>query len=69
MRPLLKILRPVDWFIAGYELLMVLSAVVFSSRINNYTMVILRHGAALAVVVAIRWLAVKHPKKYGSNTI
>ena len=64
MKTLLNILRPVDWFIAGYELLMVLAAVVFNHNISNYQIVILRHAAVLTTIVVIRWLTVKYPKKY-----
>jgi len=64
MKSLAKILRPVDIFIAGYELLMVLISVVFNGNISHYQEVALRHGTALTVVVVLRWLTVNRPRKY-----
>lgn len=64
MKSLGKILRPVDCFIAGYELLMVLTAAVFKGNIHNYHIVGLRHGAVIMLLIGLRWLAVNHPNKY-----
>ncbi len=57
----IKIFRPVDWFIAGYEFLMVLSALVFHHNISAYQVVALRHTAALAAIIILRYLTVRFP--------
>jgi membrane-associated phospholipid phosphatase len=64
MKMLRYILRPVDWFIAGYQLLMILAAVVFNNNLHGFQVVALRHMAALTALIVLRWLTVKHPKKY-----
>jgi len=64
MKALAKILRPVDRFIAGYQLLMILSTLAFSGNIPVYQTVAMRHTAALAALIALRWLTVNRPRKY-----
>lgn len=61
---LVQMMRPVDWLVAGYQLAMAVAAVVFRDNIDSWATVSSRHLLALAVVVTVRGLAVKYPRRW-----
>lgn len=61
---LVAMLRPVDWLVGGYQLMMVLMALAFRGNLDNWILISIRHLLALAVVISIRGLALKYPKRW-----
>lgn len=57
-------LRPVDWLVAGYQLAMAAAAVVFRENVDSWGGVFLRHMLALAIIVTLRGLALKHHRRW-----
>jgi membrane-associated phospholipid phosphatase len=60
----LRILRPVDWLVAGYQLAMVIVAIVFRSNLDSWTVIAARHLLAFFVVITIRGLADRYPSRF-----
>lgn len=61
---LIRILRPVDWLVAGYQLAMVLLAIVFRDNLEAWTQIAVRHLLALSAIVTIRGLADRYPQRW-----
>jgi hypothetical protein len=57
VKKLLGSLRPVDWIIAGYQLIMCGTALFFGGNIPNDGLVAWRHASALLVIVLLRLAA------------
>jgi membrane-associated phospholipid phosphatase len=58
-----RIFRPVDWFITGYELMMVLSALIFHHNVSNYPVVAVRHTLAMLAIIILRYMSLKYPNR------
>lgn len=61
---LASMMKPVDWLVGSYQLLMAAAALVFRDNFDNWALVFVRHLLALTVVVSVRGLAQKYPKKW-----
>ncbi len=57
------LLRPVDWIIASYQVVMGIVAVIFITELPNGSLSIVRHAGSLAAILILRWLTVRHRNK------
>ena len=57
------LLRPVDWIIASYQVVMAIVAVAFVTELPKGGLSIARHAGSLAAILVLRWLTVRHRNK------
>jgi membrane-associated phospholipid phosphatase len=54
------LLRPVDWIITSYQVVMAIVAVIFVTAMPMGGLGIVRHAGSLAAIMVLRWLTVRY---------